>query len=86
MWWVRVWCRRSVVEWFRRPSWARSFEVVRSRGSSAGSETKSKVLVVSTLNAADTPVMLLVTVKSVDDPDAVIVGNHPVRRTFEIED
>ena len=52
----------------------------------AGSETKSKVLVVSTLNAADMPVLLLVTVKSVDDPDAVIVGNHPVRRTFEIED
>ena len=51
----------------------RSFEVVRSRGSSAGSETKSKVLVVSTLNAADMPVLLLVTVKSVDDPDAVIV-------------
>jgi len=64
----------------------RSFEVVRSRGSSAGSETKSKVLVVSTLNAADMPVLLLVTVKSVDDPDAVIVGNHPVRRTFEIKD
>lgn len=64
----------------------RSFEVVRSRGSSAGSETKSKVLVVSTLNAADMPVLLLVTVKSVDDPDAVIVGNHPVRRTFETED
>jgi hypothetical protein len=28
----------------------------------------------------------LVTLKSAFDPDAVIVGNHPVRRTFEIED
>jgi len=28
----------------------------------------------------------LVTLKSAFDPDGVIVGNHPVRRTFEIED
>jgi len=28
----------------------------------------------------------LVTLKSAFDPDAVIVANHPVRRTFEIED
>ena len=28
----------------------------------------------------------IVTLKSAFDPDAVIVGNHPVRRTFEIED
>jgi FAD/FMN-containing dehydrogenase len=28
----------------------------------------------------------LVTVKSAYDPDAVMVANHPVRRTFEIED
>jgi hypothetical protein len=28
----------------------------------------------------------LVTIKSAFDPDGVIVGNHLVRRTFEIED
>jgi len=28
----------------------------------------------------------LVAVKSAYDPDAVLVANHPVRRTFEIED
>jgi hypothetical protein len=28
----------------------------------------------------------LVTLKSAFDPDAVMVANHPVRRTFEIED
>ena len=28
----------------------------------------------------------LVTIKSAFDPDGVVVGNHLVRRTFEIED
>lgn len=39
-------------------------------------------------SAGDDPVTWgrLVTLKSAFDPDAVIVANHPVRRTFEIED